>query len=126
MEWRGARRRCLCNEPMELAMSVRTKTSWSRRAVFSSAVLATAALAMGVMPRSAAAQYVYDYGYGYPGTVYSNSPYSYPSYSYPYYPGYHYPHHWHGEWGEHRGRWDRDRDRGGHGWDRGGWHNGGR
>src|SRR5438270_7667796 len=81
MEWWEARGRCLCNETdLELAMSVRTKTSWSRRAVFTGAVLATAALTMGVMSRSAAAQYVYDYGYGYPGTVYSYSPYSYPSY----------------------------------------------
>jgi hypothetical protein len=105
-------------------MSVLTKRSWSRRAVFTGAVLATAALTTGVMSRSAAAQYGYDYGYGYPGTVYSYSPYSYPSYSYPYYPGYHDAHHWHGGWGEHRGGWDRDGS--GRGWDHGGWHNGGR
>jgi hypothetical protein len=44
-------------------MSVLAKQSWLRPAVLSAALLATATLAAGVMPRSAAAQYAYDYRY---------------------------------------------------------------
>ena len=43
-------------------MSVLAKQSWLRPAVLSAALLATATLAAGVMPRSAA-QYAYDYRY---------------------------------------------------------------
>ena len=43
-------------------MSVRAKQPWFRRAVFAGAVLATSALAIGVTPRPAAAQYAYNYG----------------------------------------------------------------
>ena len=104
-------------------MGAHAKPSWSRSALLAGAVVATAGLTMGAMPRSVAAQYFsFDYSYGYPGTAYSYSPYWYPGYSYPYYPLYAHPHHWHGDWGH--GGWDRRW--GGHGWDHGGWHNGGR
>jgi hypothetical protein len=43
-------------------MSVLAKQPWFRRAVFAGAVLATSALAIGVTPRPAAAQYAYNYG----------------------------------------------------------------
>src|ERR1700720_2591280 len=43
-------------------MSVRAQQPWFRRAVFAGAVLATSALAIGVTPRPAAAQYAYNYG----------------------------------------------------------------
>ena len=77
-------------------MSVLAKQSWLRPAVLSAALLATATLAAGVMPRSAAAQYAYDcrypaagyYLYTYPAytyyPVYVYPYYSYPSYGYPY------------------------------------------
>ena len=38
-------------------MSVRAKQSWSRRAAYAGAVLATTALAIGITPRPAEAQY---------------------------------------------------------------------
>ena len=66
-------------------MGAYTKPSWCRRALFAGAVLATAALSMGVMPRSATAQYAYYYGY--PAAGYY--PYPYPAYTY--YPSYAYP-----------------------------------
>jgi hypothetical protein len=43
-------------------MPVRAKQPRFRRAVFAGAVLATSALAIGVMPRPATAQYAYNYG----------------------------------------------------------------
>jgi hypothetical protein len=68
-------------------MSVCAKYRWSRGAAFAGVVLATAALAIGVTPRSAAAQYVY----GQPGPAYSSP----------------YPYHQHGHWGEHDDGWHR-------------------
>jgi hypothetical protein len=100
---------------------VNAKPGWSRRAVLTAAGLATVALVIGVAPRPAAAQYLYDYGY--PAAGYSYSPpacdYGYPAvpYSYPYsspgysyypsysYPSYSYPYRWRGE--RHNG-WDRN------------------
>jgi len=83
-------------------MSVRAKPSWPRRAVFAGAVLATTVLAIGVMPRSAAAQYAYYYSYPTAGYyVYSHPAYTYyPSYAYPFYsyPSYGYPYYGGGGW----------------------------
>jgi len=52
-------------------MSVRAKQSWFRRVALAGAILASAALTLGAMPRPAAAQYY---------------PNAYPNYAYPYYP----------------------------------------
>jgi len=60
---------------MEVVMSARAKQRWFRRVALAGAILASAVLTLGAMPRPAAAQY---YGY----------PYAYP-YS-PYYAGYPY------------------------------------
>jgi hypothetical protein len=67
---------------VEIPMLVRAKQSWFRHVAFAAAVLATATLGFGAMPRPAAAQY-----YGYPGYAY---PYPYYPYYYPYY-AYGYP-----------------------------------
>jgi hypothetical protein len=80
------------------------KRNWSRRAVFSGAILASAALGALATPRPAEAQSVYNYGY--PGSAYSYSQngspdyWASPSYGYPSYGG--------GEWGHHRGWRERD------------------
>ena len=109
-------------------MGAYAKPSWCRRALFAGAVLATAAFSMGVMPRSAAAQYAYYYGY--PAAGYYPYPYPaytyYPSYAYPFYsyPSYGYPYYGGGRWGSGRGGWDRGWS--GRGWDHDGWRNAGR
>ena len=99
-------------------MSVRAKQRWPRRAVFAGAVLATTVLAIGVMPRSAAAQYAYYYGYPATGSyLYSYPAYTYyPSYADPFhgYPSYGYPYYGDRGWSSGRG-----------GWDHGGWRNAG-
>jgi hypothetical protein len=69
-------------------MSVCGKPSWFRRVAFAAAVLATASLTLGAMPRPAAAQYYG--GYGYPGYAYPYPYYPYYPYYYPYY-AYGYP-----------------------------------
>jgi len=89
-------------------MSVPAKQSWPRRAAFAGAVLATAVLAIGVMPRPAAAQYAYYYCY--PAAGYFPL-YAYPHYSYPFY-GYLYGD---GAWDSSRGDGDRAWRRGGRG-----------
>jgi hypothetical protein len=107
-------------------MSVPAKQSWPRRAVFAGAVLATAVLAFGVMPRPAAAQYAYHYGY--PAAGYY--PYSYPAYTYyppyvyPYYsyPAYGYSYYGDGGWRSGRRGWDQGWS--GRGWNHGGWRHG--
>jgi hypothetical protein len=78
---------------VEIVMLVRAMRSWFRRVGFAAAVLATASLTLGAMPRPAAAQYYGGYGGygGYPGYGY---PYPYYSYYYPYYYPYWYGGYW--------------------------------
>ena len=74
-------------------MSVRAKQSWSRRAAYAGAVLATTALAIGITPRPAEAQYPY----GYPAGTSSHYPNSYNR-------SHGYAYHRHG-WNAHQGGW---------------------
>src|SRR5439155_6879860 len=74
------------------------------------AILASAALAAALTPRSAAAQWAYDYGYT--GPAYSYSPHSYPGYGA--YPNYGYQYYGGGDWGSNR-HW-RDRNWRGEEW----------
>jgi hypothetical protein len=102
-------------------MSVPAKQSWPRRAAFAGAVLATAVLAIGVMPRPAAAQYAYYYGY--PAAGYYT--YSYPAYNH--FPLYAYPHYSYPFYGylSGDGAWDSSRGDGDRAWRRGGRGHGG-
>ena len=67
-------------------MSARAKQRWFRRVALAGAILASAVLTLGAMPRPAAAQY-YGYPYAYPYSPYYAG--------YPYYPYYYgYPYSW--------------------------------
>jgi hypothetical protein len=67
-------------------MPFRAKQSRPWRGGLVAAVLAAATLAIGALSQPAAAQYAYDYGYGYPDQAYSYPPQPYPPQSYPAYP----------------------------------------
>jgi hypothetical protein len=85
-------------------MSISQKNSRSRYAIFASAAVVSASLAIGMTPGPAAAQFYGYSSYGYPGPVYN---YSAP-YAYPYGGGYGSPE----QYGGHRywreGHWNRD------------------